>query len=471
MPPIQSAEYNPIILGFVEGDGYVDIPLRSALTAYGQLPSEYGLVPNPTHRRVRKTLNLSLGLSILALLRQGQPLPELIARFYERWDRDYQTDFGVRMGPFLSRNDPAAVAQALEENRAVLGDCLHLDIPALLDTEGLIPRATLRSIPPAELLRKAEGILAKKTRNPAHEGERAELFRALALLRARRRLAALAGEVGGDITAFGKPRLALHADAAARALWDLRESLPLTGVEVLEGARGQGLEFAYAPRDLAFLELGKTVGDCTADKTFRQVDREVENIYWTVFSWFLDRHYQILMVFSEGQLAMKVHLLPLLLLGKDGGRVILALDAIETTPAFREDTAGSDPELLEQKEGIFGRVVAEVRRLAEAMGIEHVLAERFSNTRWVREELDQFPEAYIPIGDVRKIDELEDVFGLARRICETAGEAPPSGVFMELQMKNTYLQAGVATMKGAKPFAVLAGGRGIGLPLKRVIGV
>jgi hypothetical protein len=471
MSPSPIAEYNPIILGFVEGDGHVHIPLRTALADHGQLPSEYGLVPNPTHRRVRKTLNLSLGLSILALLRQGQPLPETIARFYEHWGRDYEEDFGLRMGPFLNRNEPAATARLVEENRAALADCLHLDVPAYLDARGFIPRATLHSIPAVELLRRAQKILAQKSRNPAHAEERADLAEGLAFLRARRRLAALAGEVGGDLTTFGKTRLGVHADAVARALWDLREPLRLTGVEALDCLRGQGLEFAYAPRNLAFLELGKAVGDCTADKTFRQVDREVENIYWTVFAWFLDRHYQILMVFVDGQLVMKVHLLPLLLLGRDGGAAFLAADAIETTPAFREDTTGADPELLERKEAIFSQVVAEIRRLARAMGLEHVVAERFSNTRWVREELALFPEAYLPIGDVRKIDELEDVFALARRVCEAAGEAPPGGVFMELQMKNTFLQAGVASVRGAKAFAVLAGGAGIGLPLKRVVGV
>jgi hypothetical protein len=40
------------------------------------------------------------------------------------------------------------------------------------------------------------------------------------------------------------------------------------------------------------------------------------------------------------------------------------LDAIETTPVFREDTRVRQPELLEKKEYIFTRTVSEIQRLA-----------------------------------------------------------------------------------------------------------
>ena len=105
------------------------------------------------------------------------------------------------------------------------------------------------------------------------------------------------------------------------------------------------------------------------------------------------------------------------------------------------------------------------------MGIENVCAEKFSNTGWVRRELARFPEIYLHIGDVLKIDELEDVFELAKRICAAAEEEPPSSVFMELQVKNTYLLPGAATMKGVKTFAAISGDNSIGIPMKRAIGV
>ena len=71
----------------------------------------------------------------------------------------------------------------------------------------------------------------------------------------------------------------------------------------------------------------------------------------------------------------------------------------------------------------------------------------------------------------QKIDELEDVFEFSRRACDAAGRERPSSVFMELQMKNTFLQAGGATVRGVKVFAVLAGDARLGMPMRRVYGV
>jgi hypothetical protein len=470
MPPIQRSEYSPIVVGFVEGDGYVNIPLQVALERYGQLPSEYGLVPHVATRRARKSLNLPLGLAIIRHLRNGASLKETIARFYDRWGRDFQAEFRVTIDRLFSRNDPSELKRVLETNSGTLAECLRLNVREYLHHRGLVALPTLRSIPAEQLLEKAEVILAKKRRNPAHRDAGAALDEALSLIRVKRLLEELAGLTGGNIAAFGKARLAIHGDEIARVLWQASRWRALSGVDRLNCVRGSDVEFELAPRDVSFLTLGKEAGDCTADKWFRQVDRDVENIYWTVFSWFLDRQYQIMKVYHDGQFIMKVHLLPLLLFNERGQSMFLAVDAIETTPAFREDTWAGDTGLLDKKEAIFRRVVDEVVRIAEAMGIKNVYAERFSNTAWVRRELERFPEVYLHIGDLQKIDELEDVFELAKRICADEGEAP-SGVFMELQMKNTYLLPGGATMKGVKSFAVLAGDTRVGLPMKRVIGI
>lgn len=265
--------------------------------------------------------------------------------------------------------------------------------------------------------------------------------------------------------------MAPHADEIARILWRLSPYLLLGGTDRLSCVRGRGVEADFVPRDASFLALGKEVGDCTADKLFQQVDRDVENIYWTVFSWFLDRNYQILRIYSDGQFVMKVHLLPLVALDRDGGEIFLAVDAIETTPIFREDTPVGRPELLEKREYIFARMVEEVQRLAQTMGIQHVYAERFSNTAWVRREMQRFPEVYLHVGDIQKIDELEDIFELSKRICAAAGRERPSGIFMELQMRNTFLLRGAATVRGVKVFAILAGDERLGIPMKRVFGV
>jgi len=469
MPLTQT--YNPVIIGFVEGKGYVNIPLQTARDEYGQLPSEYGLLRRRPTRRLRKTLNLSLGLSVIKLLQQGKNLPEMIARFSEHWGRDFHADFGVDMGPFHSLNDPSALKRVVEENAAVWEEALRTDILDYLQKNGLVPLSTLRAIPPQELLKKARAILAKKRGTPAHRGDLAMIDRGLALVQARAHVEELAGITGGDITRFSTARLAVYADGIARTLWRISQHLPLCGVDRLICVRGRDVELEFAPRDASFVALGKEVGDCTADKTVRQVDQDVENIYWTVFAWFLDRNYQVLKVFCDGEFVMKVHLLPLLVASRNDAAVVLTVDAIEATPMFREDTRVGNAALLERREHIFARMVKELRRIAGAMGVEHVVAERFSNTGWVRQELERFPEVYFHIEDIRKIDELEDVFEMARRTCAAATEEPPRGVFMELQMKNTFLLRGVATVRGVKAFALIAGNPAIGIPLKRVVGV
>jgi hypothetical protein len=469
MPPLQT--YNPVIIGFLEGKGAVHVSLQTAREEHGQLPSEYGLLPGVEGRQARKVLNLPIGLSIMDLLREGKNLAEIVTRFYERWGRDFHKDFGVHIERFHRFNDPWLLRRIVEENRDMLAETLALDVSEYLHEQGLVPRSTLRSIPPERLVAKAKEILAKRRRNPAHAGEQDRVEEALALLGAEEVLDKLSRLLGGEVSRWGKDRLLPHADETARLLRELSQHLPLAGTDRLSCVRGRGVEVEFVPRDASFLALGKEVGDCTADKLFRQVDRDVENIYWTVFSWFLDRNYQILRVYFDGQFVMKVHLLPLLAAGQDGGEIFLALDAIETTPAFREDTPVGHPDLLERKEYVFARMVEEVQRLARAMGIDHVYAERFSNTAWVRQELERFPEVYLHIGDIQKVDELEDVFALSKRVCAEAGRERPSGIFMELQMRNTFLMPGAATLRGVKMFAVLAGDARLGIPMRRVFGI
>jgi hypothetical protein len=471
MPATARGEYNPIVLGFAEGEGPVSVPLQVARERYGLFPSEYGLLPDSRHRRGGKTLNLSVGLAILTHLRQGRDLRGPIARFYERWGRDFQADFGVRLDPFLRRNDPDRLRRVLQDNAAVLADAGALDVREHLRREGLVSPSTLASIPEPVLLPKAAAMLSRRARNPAHSGQERHIAAGLASVEAQRLLSAIAQLTGGDVLTFSSARLALHADEVVRLLAALAGWLPLRGLENLAWPRGTGLEFELAARDASFLALGKEVGDCTADKSVRQVDREVENIYWTVFAWFLDRHYQVLKVLCDGQFVMKVHLLPVHVSTEAGDGVVLAVDAVETAPSLREDTPLGRSSLLARKAEIFGRVVEEVVRLARAMGIEHVYAERFSNTGWVRQELSRFPEVYLGIGNIGKVDELEDVFEMAKRVCASAGTAPPRSVFMELQMKNAYLQPGVVSVRGLKSFAVLAGDAGLGVPMKRAFGV
>ena len=468
MPATQG--YNPIVIGFVEGRGAVHLPLQAARSSYGQLPSDYGLLPGEG-RRASKALNLPIGLAIMDLVRERRELADMLAKFYARWGRDYAADFRIRMDPLYRLNDPWTLRQVLDTNQDILSDCIGLDIPGYVEAQGIMSRSVLRSVVPDRAVPKALEIIARKRRNPAHRHEEERLARVGNLLRAHQVAAKLTGLLGETISRWEAERIALHADEIATELGALSAFQPLQKIGELAYVRGKGVEVAFAPRTPEFLALGKEVGDCTADKLFRQVDRDVENIYWTVFAWFIDRQYQILRVYFDGQFVMKVHLVPLLAVEGSSGELFLAVDAVETTPMFREDTPVAQADLLEKKEYIFARMVDAVRAIAEAMGVSHVLAERFSNTAWVRREMERYPEAYLHIGSMQKVDELEDVFELSKRVCAAAGRERPTSIFMELQMKNTFLQSGAATIRGVKVFSVLAGDPRVGLSMRRVFGV
>jgi hypothetical protein len=219
--------------------------------------------------------------------------------------------------------------------------------------------------------------------------------------------------------------------------------------------------------------LGKETGDCTSDKSPFQADRNVENIYWTVFPWILDRNYQILKVFFNGEFVMKVHLLPLFLMHNSVGGIVLAVDAIETVRAFRDDLEEHCRDaLLDNREDIFSAVIKEITHLGDRMGIQCIYAEKFSNTKWVRDQLDLFQEIFFHVDGFIKLDEMEDVYCLSLDLSRDMQMEPPGEVFMEIQVKNTSLQPLVAHRKaGVKPYAVIRGNPDDGIPMKKVIGV
>ena len=260
------------------------------------------------------------------------------------------------------------------------------------------------------------------------------------------------------------------ADDAANCVGEINRDFEIKGAHNINYVRNQGIEFDYVNRDISFLYLGKAIGDCTSDKTVLQVDQGVENIYWTVFAWLLDRNYQILKVYYNGDLVAKVHLLPLYMVGPVNDFIFLAVDAFETARAFRDDIQGyAHEELLTMKDEIFQSTMDFILKLADRMNIERVFAERFSNTRWVRNALSQLPEVYFMIDSIKKIDELEDIMGLARRLFINAGKRPPISIFMEIQMLNTQLLPTTYLITRAKQFAIIRGKTSDGVPLKNVV--
>lgn len=474
MPDTERPEYNPQIMGFTRDSGPLIISLKQARRQYGKLPSDYQLVSLKESRKVKKALNLDIGKIISVRLKfSRENLKKTVIDFFNGWHRNYEDEFGVRIAPFLNLNTAQKVGSAIDRNRSLLARLLQMDLRSEISRSGLIRKDVLNSIAPEHLADSVQTILAKRLKQKQTTA-RGELIRnTLSEIRANTIVQSLGRAIGLGSQWFTRESIHIFSDDIAAGLHQITSHIPLAGIDGLEMIRGRGVEFQFAPRDRAYLALGKETGDCTADKPFFQADQQIENIYWTVFPWILDRNYQILKVFFNGDFIMKAHLLPLFHLSERGDRMILAVDAIETVRAFRDDLEGHAREdLLARRPQIFERLLAQILSIARRMGIQDVYAEKFSNTPWVRETFGQLPEIFINVNHLIKLDELEDVYELARRLSRESGHGQVNDIFMELQMKNTSLLPTVSKRaQGVKSYAVIQGSAEDGIPMKRVIGI
>ena len=480
-------EYNPVVLGFSESQGPIHIPLKEAREAYGRLPSSYGFVPFKQGRELKKGLNLELGKFIRETLEnETHNFKEEVLHYFRSWHRDYRAEFGFDVNPFLNMNDPGVLAGIIRDNQPLFQELCDMDLKSYLIENGLIRKEVVHSIKKHELYTSVQRILGKKEKKLEPGIKKEKTGTALHRIAAVRIVREIESLIASPIVSPDPDKLAVYADEVAGLLLELPREIVLQGRQNLQGIRGKGVEFAYATRDANYLTLGKNTGDCTADKRSFQADTSIENIFWTIFSWILDQNYQILKVYYEGEFIMKVHMLPLYVsdLGVSGSGnsifrplksdyTILALDAVETIRAFRDDLPDfQKAHLLEKNDLIFEKTMDKVRELAGKMGIDRVYAEKFSNTGWVRQAYESFPEIFLHVDHIRKIDQLEDIFYLAQALCAEKGKDLPGEVFMEIQMKNIYLSPKTASRApGVKSFAVIKGDAGLGIPMNRVIGV
>jgi hypothetical protein len=289
---------------------------------------------------------------------------------------------------------------------------------------------------------------------------------------------------GEHLFALSEDMIQGFADEISSHLIEFNTFNPLQQIEGLTARKGKGIEFEYATRDDSFLKLGKITSDCTADKRNFQSDVNIENIFWTVFSWILDRNYQILKVYFNNEFVMKMHLLPLFVSASGSlkfqsaapGRsdyIILAVDAIETTVAFRGQQEGAENNSLGRyRDEIFSKTMECITGLADKMNIHDIYAEKFSNTPWVRDNLKGYPEIFLHVDHLLKIDQLEDVYYLAKDLSGRYGYDMSEEVFMEIQMKNTFLQPGyIHKAPRVKSFGLIRGHARDGIPMKQIIGV
>ncbi len=471
--------YNPLILAFDSDLGAFAIPLQAAKKQYGRLPSEFKLLsPRKTagktgSRRVSKrTLNLDFGVHLKEWLadERGRDLKGFVVRFFAGWHRDFKREFDLSPGPLVNLNAPRKVRMALKANATLWEGIAALDTREYILSRGVVRKDTLNSIPDNLLLDKAVEMLVRKERN-SDGGALAEI---IAQLKGKQALGLLAGRLGVPVGEIARLPVDEYADEIASTLGAMSSYLHLEDIDGLRFLKGSGIEFDYAPRDISYLGLGRKFGDCTSDQMRLQVDIEIENIFWTVFSWLLDRNYQILRVFRDGRPLVKCHFLPLCVDVPETERppyFFLSVDAVETVPLIRTQGEPSDQaEFIAQRDALLQSAVAEITRIADRMGIDAVYAEKFSNAGWVRDRLARYPEVYLNTMRIVKIDELEDVYYCAREFCRSHGFPAPERVFMELQVKNSYLLPGKVTGHN-KSFAILRGSPKDGIPAKMVVGV
>jgi hypothetical protein len=491
MPDEQIRRYNPIITGFSGSQGPLNISLTDAKQTFGELPSRYGFLSakkgkTNQRRSEHKTLNLEIGHLIKTLLSdQKKSLKKIVYRFFNDWHRDLREEFQVDVDPFFNMNNALNLRKILADNRDDLIRFSTVDVKHLISGSRLIRRDVLNSIAPDILVEKCKEIISKKNKYLS-SGSLQTAKDIVNTLHCHAITNRMKYFIGDDISAPETDTLDSFTDEISHLLLEYHQFRPLRHIGKISAMTGQGIEFEYASRDVSYLDLGKMTGDCTADKRNFQSDVTIENIFWTVFSWILDRNYQILKVFFNGEFVMKVHLLPLYVtefndygirhracLSKSD-YIVLAVDAIETTVAFRgHQTSSSDQNhLSEHKKKIFSETMEVILNLADDMNIHYIYAEKFSNTPWIREYLKTYPEIFLHVDNLLKLDQLEDVYCLAEEISNTIGYRPPKEVFMELQMKNTYLSPGyINKAPGVKSFALVRGDSLDGIPMKKIVGI
>jgi hypothetical protein len=503
MPDTQDREYNPLIIGYSCNQGPLSIPLNEARNQFGQLPSRYDIISKKTVELKRKrteTLNLKLGHLVTELLEKDKiNLKWEVYKFYSQWHRNLEEEFKIQTAPFFNINKTDSLRELIQENKIIIDQFSNIDIKQHLLDSGLFKKGVIETItsvrgtsnkeepPPEFLLEKSSKILQRRIKGVNNSDKYSQIQKMLSDLKNHEIMMDIKKLTGEKLLSLNDDMIICFTDEICSCLSEFNKYTPLKKIETLNVKTGKGIEFEYATRDRSYLTLGKKTSDCTADKRTFQADENIENIYWTVFSWILDRNYQILKVYFNDEFVMKAHLLPIFIFNTDANfefktispkksnYIILAIDAIETTTAFRgQSEEAKNNHLAGHRDEIFSKTINFIKKIAEDMNITDIYAERFSNTLWVREKLETYPEIFHHVNHISKIDQLEDVYSLSEELStkKNSGHGVPEEVFMEIQMKNTLLQSGYFNkVSGVKSFGVIRGDALDGIPMNRVCGI
>lgn len=230
----------------------------------------------------------------------------------------------------------------------------------------------------------------------------------------------------------------VYSDEIAQCIGDhlSMSALAETKIGDITYRTNKGIEAAFSPRNKNFTKLGDVFGDCTALEVKDQVDTEIANIHWTVYSWLLDPYYRVIEVFVDGEPTLKGHITPLVI----QDRQTLMVDAIEVVPKLRSVIKGKknlylSKRLFDQRQSILNVLFETAKAIAAKMGIANIHLEKFSNATWVRDELDMLPSEFYHVKEVHKPFNTQPIKTIISNILGETN-AP---VMEEIQAMNTHL--------------------------------
>jgi len=460
--------------------------------------------------RIGMEANARVKRAVERLIEERSSLHDVVTRFFEEKREGTEKLFGIKLLPLMRMNEPAKVREAFERFVAEVGiePCspgkvllsvvnevydknllgnrtrMKLNDRVLRVTGGFDENngriwgrgKTVKELGPDDMAAHRKALcrtVADLIKTHAHRiGGAGELQRLLKRMMEAERFFELVEER----VYKGINRAVLESDAFWEACVDAMASvlgecaregmLGEKAPEILEGVRctaGKGIETEFALRNSNFIRLGDITGDCTASNKVKQLDQETPNIFPTVYAWIIDAWYQILLVRyrrsdnDRGRIVMKAHILPL----EIDGEVALAIDGIEAIPQTRNELRCADPELVGMRDAFFNSAVEKVLEIADAMGIVNVVADLYSNAPWLREALRRYPERFVEIKGVHKLDDLPEKDGgrnayVNELASELTGER--ERVFYEVQFQDDSLL--YDAKDGWKNFALIRGNVG-----------
>jgi hypothetical protein len=118
----------------------------------------------------------------------------------------------------------------------------------------------------------------------------------------------------------------------------------------------------------------------------------------------------------------------------------LMLDAIETIPSIRDFLRGKrnrniSKRIYARRIDLLQALFATVKDLARQMGVQAIYVDKYSNTKWVREEVSKLPSDSYHISEVIKPFKNDLIEAIIRKTLDT----PVVDVTEEIQARNISL--------------------------------